>query len=547
MSIILSPSQTEAQFRITNFLHDLGKKNKMFLLAGSAGTGKSTLISEILSAPDFKMKKIVFSATTNKAVSILQKMCLEKREVYENMDIGFLTIHKLLKIKRKINKDGEELFHTDIDNNHIIVKNKQPKSIFNYDIIVIDESSMISFDIMLSLQKIIDKMKGKVIFLGDKAQLPPVNETESIVFSNDIPNYELKEIMRYKGNLVLLANKFRDLVFDRKTQISFKEYKEKNIKTYSNYSKWILQYLKEVKLLKEKGNSIQILLDKLPIFLVYTNRICHQINRDIRKQIFPDTREKYLEGEIILFNNYYYQRIRKTMNVDITPDTNLEKNKRDEVEYEDIKYYTSQKSVVKKVNIGEYNLESLTKVLSLEIQKLLSRFQIQNTMNYEEKNAIDMIDLQNVYLSKLEETIQELTLLSIKHYILTLQDDKSIWVIHEDTQREMEIVTEKTREELHKFKKFFLRKYGKQKEIKVLLDKMMTTVWECFYEEVLDKFADISYGYSITTHKSQGSTFCSVYLHLANIINCNSNEDESYRCLYTALTRSSKKVHILLK
>ena len=158
-----------------------------------------------------------------------------------------------------------------------------------------------------------------------------------------------------------------------------------------------------------------------------------------------------------------------------------------------------------------------------------------------------MLELEELYLKKLEETIEELTSLTIKHYILTLQDNKSIWVIHEDTKKEMEIVTEKTREQLHKFKKFFLRKYGKIKEIKVLLDKLMTTVWEYFYTEVLDKFADISYGYSITTHKSQGSTFRSVYLHLGNIINCNSNEEESYRCLYTALTRSSKKVQILLK
>ena len=544
MSLQLSASQTEAQGRITNFLHDLGKKNKMFLLAGSAGTGKSTLISEILSAPEFKKKKIVFSATTNKAVSILQKMCLEKQEVYEDMDIVFLTIHKLLKIKRKINKDGVELFQTDIDRDS--KKITQAKSIFNYDIIVIDESSMISLDIMQSLQKIIYKMKGKVIFLGDKAQLPPVNETESIVFSNDIPNYELKEIMRYKGNLVLLANKFRDLVFDRKTQISFKEYKEKNIKTYSTYPKWIQQYLKEVAALKEKGGSIQNLLDKLPIFLVYTNRMCHQINRDVRKQIFPHTRDKYLEGEIILFNNYYYQRVRKPTNLvptEVKKDNEKEKDK----EYEDIKYYTSQKSVVRKVDVSEYKLESLTKILALEIPKLLSRFQIQNTIGTEQENSVDMIELEELYLSKLEETIQELTSLTVKHYILTLQDNKSIMVIHEDTEREMEIVTEKTREQLHKFKKFFLRKYGKQKEIKVLLDKLMTTVWECFYAEVLDKFADISYGYSITTHKSQGSTFRSVYLHLANIINCNSNEEESYRCLYTALTRSSKKVHILVK
>ena len=75
----------------------------------------------------------------------------------------------------------------------------------------------------------------------------------------------------------------------------------------------------------------------------------------------------------------------------------------------------------------------------------------------------------------------------------------------------------------------------------------MMTIWEHFYAEVLDKFADISYGYAMTTHKSQGSTFKSIYLHLPNIVDKNKNVDEAYRCLYTGLTRSSKKVHILVK
>ena len=35
MTLTLSPSQTEAQGRITDYLMDYGKKNKMFLLAGS--------------------------------------------------------------------------------------------------------------------------------------------------------------------------------------------------------------------------------------------------------------------------------------------------------------------------------------------------------------------------------------------------------------------------------------------------------------------------------------------------------------------------------
>ena len=526
MTLQLSECQEKAKHLIYDFLTDLGKKNKLFLLAGSAGTGKSTLISHILCSPEFKDKKIVFSATTNKAVSILQSMCQDK---YENMDTVYLTIHKLLKIKRKINKNGEELFHTEIDTES--KKVTKAKSIFNYDIIVIDESSMISYDIMKSIEKIMFRMKGKIIFLGDKAQLPPVNEKESIVFSSNIPKFELNKIMRYQGNLVLLANKFRDLVFDRDTKIKFLDYRDKTIKTYSNYQKWINQYLTEVEKLTQKY-ELESLLNKLPIFLVYTNRMCDRINQDVRKIIFPNSEVKYQEGEIILFNNYYYQK----------GNTNST-NKDNQEGLEDTKYYTSQKSQVKKVDVSEYKLDKLGGELRKEIPRLLTQFQVNSGVETE----IDMLELEELYLSKLEATIEEIIELSVKHYILTLQDGKSIWVIHEDMETEMENIIHNTREAIHKFKKFFLRKYSKQKEIKILLDKLMTTVWEKFYDEVLDKFADISYGYSITTHKSQGSTFKSVYLHLPNIIQHNSNEEESYRCLYTAFTRSSKKVHLLVK
>lgn len=507
----LSQSQEVGEKLIMEFLLDCNPKNNLFLLKGSAGTGKSTLLSYILSKEVFIKKKIVFSATTNKAVSILQNMSSGK---YDGMDVIYLTIHKLLKIKRKIDKDGKELFQTNIDKNNS--HNKKAKSIFNYDIIVIDESSMISKDMMLSINKIRSKIKGKIIFLGDIAQLPPVNELESSIFREEIPNYELQEIMRYTGNLVLLANKFRKLVFQRSTQIVFKDYKCKYIKTYQKQDSWVSQYLKDLHRLLDKEEERHTILDRLPIFLVYTNRMCDIINGKVRDNLFSQVKDKYVKGEIIIFNNYYYNGLTET------------------------KYYTSQKMEVRKVEKREYVLHNFTLKLLDELDKIFTKFQITNTMN-----DIDITEYKEDCITRLGKVIQKLDSWSIAHYALTLNDDKMVLVLHEKFNQSFEDIVEEVRLGLQKFKKYNLAKYGKNKDIRILIDNLMMCIWEYYYANVLDIFADISYGYCITTHKSQGSTFRNVFIDLNNIIKRNSNEEESYRCLYTAITRSSKKVNIL--
>ena len=47
--MILSPSQDEAKTKITHFLKSYNRDDNMFILEGSAGTGKSTVITHILS------------------------------------------------------------------------------------------------------------------------------------------------------------------------------------------------------------------------------------------------------------------------------------------------------------------------------------------------------------------------------------------------------------------------------------------------------------------------------------------------------------------
>ena len=74
----------------------------------------------------------------------------------------------------------------------------------------------------------------------------------------------------------------------------------------------------------------------------------------------------------------------------------------------------------------------------------------------------------------------------------------------------------------------------------------MLNLWENFYQNYIDIIADICYGYAITTHKSQGSNYKVVFVDMENIITCNSNQVESYRCLYTAITRTTKYLNILM-
>ena len=56
-------------------------------------------------------------------------------------------------------------------------------------------------------------------------------------------------------------------------------------------------------------------------------------------------------------------------------------------------------------------------------------------------------------------------------------------------------------------------------------------------------YPEIDYGYALTIHKSQGSTYDDVYIEYSNILT-NSREYEKLKLLYTAITRSSNKLHI---
>ena len=64
------------------------------------------------------------------------------------------------------------------------------------------------------------------------------------------------------------------------------------------------------------------------------------------------------------------------------------------------------------------------------------------------------------------------------------------------------------------------------------------------YYNFLRRYADVSFAYAITCHKSQGSTYNTTFV-LEDDIDMNLDVVERNRIKYTAYTRASKKVYIL--
>ena len=85
----------------------------------------------------------------------------------------------------------------------------ETRNINYYNVIVIVVPSMISSSLIVFME-VIHKVKGKIIFTGDRMQLNPVNEDESDVFK--LSSVQLTTIHRAKSGILGISNHIRESV-----------------------------------------------------------------------------------------------------------------------------------------------------------------------------------------------------------------------------------------------------------------------------------------------------------------------------------------------
>ena len=140
-----------------------------FTLAGYAGTGKTCCIKKIL---DEYHWGVVVSAPTHKAKKVIMNATNEEGQ----------TLHGLLGLRPDVNLDEFN------PNNPIFNPIAIPK-ICDYNLVIIDEASMINLELYNMIKELTKRGTTKVLFMGDPAQIPPVGEKESVVFSQTDNEY----------------------------------------------------------------------------------------------------------------------------------------------------------------------------------------------------------------------------------------------------------------------------------------------------------------------------------------------------------------------
>jgi exodeoxyribonuclease V alpha subunit len=154
---------------------------KIHIITGGPGTGKSTITKVILQILGALTKEVLLAAPTGRAAKRMAE--ITKREAK--------TIHSLLEFDFSING-----FRRNRDN------------ALECELIIVDEASMIDTVLMYNLLKAIPD-SARVIFVGDIDQLPSVgagNVLMDLIDSDRIPVTKLTEIFRQAAHSKIITN-----------------------------------------------------------------------------------------------------------------------------------------------------------------------------------------------------------------------------------------------------------------------------------------------------------------------------------------------------
>lgn len=276
----------------------------VFILRGYAGTGKTTMVKVIadylaqsrdvkLMAPTGRAARVLAAKTGREAVTIhkaiYEKACVVSKNVKDIAESEFKFVFPV----HKNEKEGNVVAIVDEASMVCSRKIEHELFVFGTDNLMEDLLSFVRPD-----------FGGKVIFVGDPAQLPPVGEPVSNALRAEyfemrkleVMEEELTEVLRQKGDSIILKNAMmiRDLLKKEKRNCLAFEEKENDVETVpsGDFLNKYLDYRKQ----SSRQDSVVI---------CYSNKAASKYNRDIRTSLYGEDVPLRVNDILLITQNNY--------------------------------------------------------------------------------------------------------------------------------------------------------------------------------------------------------------------------------------------------
>jgi len=275
---------------IVEYLTTNKENKRYFLIQGGGGSGKSYTIKRAIE--HIPPGHIIASAPSHFAKNVLKNFLGEEYKV--------TTIASLLGKIMKYDAKGDTIL---IPNKNLIGL----APIYNYDVIIIDEVSMVTDEVV---EELLRKTKNKkLILLGDYCQLPPVGQHSDSSFFDKI-SIELTQPMRFTGPIYKLANHIRDEIHKIRDGIAAKLHVV-NIETdrisrvdetgsgyiFLNNVRTMLSLAAEK--FKESSDIHHVRV------IAFRNETTDRYNNLIRKLLYGANPKQFEQGELIISDGSY--------------------------------------------------------------------------------------------------------------------------------------------------------------------------------------------------------------------------------------------------
>ncbi len=299
--LIFSLDQRNAAVTLEQFIDD--PSSQVFILTGHAGTGKTSMISAIIRYLNDRKQTAILLASTGRAAKVVGKKTGYHAE----------TVHKHIyqldtNVSDEINKIQKLVFRLRANTNALNT------------IYIVDESSMIydhpveSVFINFGIGRLLSDLffftgNRKIIFLGDPAQLPPVNALFSpCLNAHYLGNNKgkqtvlasLHEIMRFGRNTGIAHNSNtlrQTIASDRFSYLRIQQSGFQDITVHYSLEDMVTSYVRSIKSLGIESS----------LFIGFTNSYTNGINSMVRSILFPKA-FTIVKNELLMVvqNNYKF-------------------------------------------------------------------------------------------------------------------------------------------------------------------------------------------------------------------------------------------------